>query len=1691
MAETPDFLNWKPVDLGEPRSSLEPQREDETTAEFLTAPRTDTVETVERIYSRVPLSATEEELAKQREVGGIPEGEGAEYAPQRLMQTTQEVQLPQNPADYTKNSGELYQRFFRYDNEGQETNSRSGIERSVGFYIPRQVYTEDASGVKKRQYRLDPDMPITEDNFQFIYFPQGLSVEDKSAYMARMGAYKYAIPQGELDDPFATNESGQLSQVWDIEPRYMTDLRDQRTAAKGTGLLPTYMSQNLEVGQGKEKLSKILTEMGYENPVAQVAILAAEDVGEFGKARGFPEGARTMATFIGDIVNFLQTSTAEGMTAIGAFNMPGGGYDVDAAQTQLNLIEQQAQASALTQLDAEKKGMTYVDEATGLTVFKPEYKWDYIGALEAEGIPRQAAEKFWKYETSIAGHAGQLLGEEAIPIVAAAGIRLLFAAGTALQFNRYVKKTLDVKSIDEAIKKGYTPQALINGYLTSRGDGWLAGFSQRTIVNSARILSNFRPGFAGVDAAARSNAVDRLNNAWSQVIGKRNALSVAKVRGDKKEIKRLQAELDEATGQYRGAQNYVNTLNESLLKGSWMAETARQSGYGIGGAVLLSATVEEYFGEDYAPFAEIAGFIAGPTMTSVVGSGSNSLIKFLAMNADDAIELLGANIGLSRRIFEGAGIYGDFDKLPGKQKEIVSVIAGLSPVELQGLRANASFINGIQDSLLSIKDSRGQSIFTEDFLDSTLGVITGLNMLRLAEQQLTRSIAISDVGKFGPEFYTQEVLLGKQTELVQRLGIALNTLVPAIKDKPELEEFVSGLRKYHSDLSEELAVSSKLLSDTLAERQNLVRSAVLGDQDSWDMLGITSYEELPERLMDIISQDEDLFVRAQKYMGKGNDEIMAALETRVRERDQFIRTTAETMANSIGGGRSMFENGPQRLALLQLTSRASSQKTIATLAYDEIDPDVYMDFTQVYDYLLRSTEDVAEGAKREGGDALKGSTLRNHRDLFQAGAQRALTMGPDALTDPQVAEISKLVGAAEGDYLDLWEKLRSVGLGTSGFSDKKIASIQELLPDGVDIEAFSVLDLPVNITEFKEITSGIGLQVRNVFAKTVTGQGSREPRALWEELHEAAVDPELGFRKGYFSEDGGVFAREEYDKLIKANQIFRTEYAERYLRGNRLPKILKGRDPTRTATVGKVEWSGTQEASRTLDILLGPLANAQGALTRDTLRDTYDTLAGALGTRVPDGGITVRTLDGKVKQEAGGRFVLIDGEDDVEGLRDILTAKLVEDIWTSPGAQSLRDLARDGHFGEAGKKLREELLKGKGGMLSFDWDQVRNYMQLTVLRKNADGTFTETTLLDEDKLLESISFDAVAQVDKRVKIAAYKVSEDLQKTLTAMKEIHMNDRRQLESAYKSYAKAIESLGESPQEFFTNHFNRGSEGMDDVFKIREMIEKQRYSDALAEGRQAGLSGNDLTDFIDDEVVKAVDEFDRLRADHFGRWVKSEVVGLTEDFKPVYDVVTGTHSVMPVTGFKSGRLLEMLGADGGPNAQRNRDMFFEVFQDEDAEKKYDQLVSLGRWGVVQTRKNPQGVVIDGIAQGLSVESWISRVYSINRGVVSPRYVAAEAMIQAFRKNGVSFVEAMVNDTDFAQTVMKILDSDAPLPTEKENLQFVQQGLVALSMILVRYGYTEEEVEKTMQSISTDLERQMDQIQPDQEFPIPTTS
>lgn len=77
--------------------------------------------------------------------------------------------------------------------------------------------------------------------------------------------------------------------------------------------------------------------------------------------------------------------------------------------------------------------------------------------------------------------------------------------------------------------------------------------------------------------------------------------------------------------------------------------------------------------------------------------------------------------------------------------------------------------------------------------------------------------------------------------------------------------------------------------------------------------------------------------------------------------------------------------------------------------------------------------------------------------------------------------------------------------------------------------------------------------------------------------------------------------------------------------------------------------------------------------------------------------------------------------------------------------------------------------------------------------------------------------------------------------------------------------------------------------------------------------------------------------------------------------------------------------------------------------------------------------QGQAVYGLrnaARAFSLESYISRFYSIQRGVISARYVGTEAILQQYRLRGASAFRAMLNDPDAGQAFLDVIRSGKQL-------------------------------------------------------------
>jgi hypothetical protein len=73
--------------------------------------------------------------------------------------------------------------------------------------------------------------------------------------------------------------------------------------------------------------------------------------------------------------------------------------------------------------------------------------------------------------------------------------------------------------------------------------------------------------------------------------------------------------------------------------------------------------------------------------------------------------------------------------------------------------------------------------------------------------------------------------------------------------------------------------------------------------------------------------------------------------------------------------------------------------------------------------------------------------------------------------------------------------------------------------------------------------------------------------------------------------------------------------------------------------------------------------------------------------------------------------------------------------------------------------------------------------------------------------------------------------------------------------------------------------------------------------------------------------------------------------------------------------------------------------------------------------------------GEPRGLSIESYISRFYSISRGVVSPKYVGTEAIIQNIRMAEHRMLKEMIMDTEVASILAELIVDGKKFTEQKE--------------------------------------------------------
>jgi len=124
---------------------------------------------------------------------------------------------------------------------------------------------------------------------------------------------------------------------------------------------------------------------------------------------------------------------------------------------------------------------------------------------------------------------------------------------------------------------------------------------------------------------------------------------------------------------------------------------------------------------------------------------------------------------------------------------------------------------------------------------------------------------------------------------------------------------------------------------------------------------------------------------------------------------------------------------------------------------------------------------------------------------------------------------------------------------------------------------------------------------------------------------------------------------------------------------------------------------------------------------------------------------------------------------------------------------------------------------------------------------------------------------------------------------------------------------------------------------------------------------------------------------------------------------------------------------------------------------------------------------------IPGGLSVESWISRIYSMNRGIISPKYVATEAALLALRMRGANAMAKILSDPEAGEAVRLLLERGGNV---SDKVHMKVQAVIFAALGSEMHRRREENIEEQIRKIRANPARFIKSNLPaEQEEVVPT--
>lgn len=1073
-------------------------------------------------------------------------------------------------------------------------------------------------------------------------------------------------------------------------------------------------------------------------------------------------------------------------------------------------------------------------------------------------------------------------------------------------------------------------------------------------------------------------------------------------------------QVEKLTNQYDSLESQINkTKIFNAVPKYWRSSVVDEVGVATGIAVAsqLWQNNSEDVSDMTLPLVELVGGVSGATG--------------LRLTTNSAARLLDDTLDFMKFVFAGPDSVGakDFWKYISEDKRIANKAfewISNAPPEVKeqmfsGIQAQKSLTNELASLTVTQPDGTVTNLIQDPtILNKAFFKLTGLSIIDAVGESLEQSVSSGDVSKFSNAFLQMNKQLKEKVTAYTDISLALEKLQAA---------------KFHPDASKALSTQIKTLESAMGYlKQGLdnQRKFVNEYADNYEEFLMFKLQGIPvasQMKPGKVTQDykneikmlDKFRINQMADDGVELDVIQATMSKKLEERHAALKKSSKFVesylasndnnANILSGQFETLKGG--------YWSKADTAFTVLRRDFGEQSGrDIYMDGTNIINAIRGNEENLFDM------DDLKEFLPVNHHKKL-AGFKVDMQHSKAALLLFEDAAGRFFKKTKDQNIKNLYESMRNAENGDK-LTDFEI---WETISDYVDPSTGNKFDisLPVTMDEWHSMVQAFS---RSAYEARGTRRGLSN-KSVYQIASEDAEDVAFGFKANYFDDPKDVG-----DVVIKrwkdAKGLWH-DYAFRY-KTNKF-----------AATIGKVrgvDISGGVEyethPSKWFDEILQPLTENPN-IDANTLDSTVmSRLAATFG------GQAVFDKTGNIS-----RYVFQEDSPGLQYVQSQIIRYAKMKMLNSRAGVILRD-------GVKKQGVDHTIIPATKDLPDSDKQFTNLMSNLDMLKLDIDSP-NQLSVIDTGQVWKLGGVDHAGLFDEKIIKEVNSARLDVQNGIKSFKNKTNNLFKEVDDRVQ-VAKYFLKKNTTGEEIYKT-LSKGQVGIDELEEAREVY-KFSIIESLYQNKDKRVSFDQISGtyrILDDSVNTLVEgrlkAYDKALAASTMEYITKQT---SEQNRSVgASVTTGmggnlhdfgtTVTTEKVTNGKA--LLQMIGADNINNSPQikaiNTGIRHIMNRASGDDRAYDIIAKIGAYmSGEQVAKVP--ISIRGVPRSLSIESWISRIYAINRNVVSPKYVATEALLQSFRTKQHNTFKEMLENKDAAELILKMLETGKP-PKGKEAIRF----------------------------------------------------